>query len=137
MGSRDVNGSARPLFSWAESYLGIDVAGGAGVNLVADAAAFDFGVYDLVICTETLEHAANAEKICANANRLLLPGGVFIVTAAGPDRSPHSALDGGELRPTEFYRPVTRELLHDWLRGFRAMTINEANPGDIYALAFK
>src|SRR5678809_1536471 len=51
----------------------------------------------VVLCCETLEHAACAEAICRNAYRMLAPGGVFVVTAAGEGRDPHSAVDGGPL----------------------------------------
>ena len=66
------------------------------------------------------------------------PGGVFIMTAAGEGRLPHSAIDGGPLRQGEFYHNVTASELEGWLSGFAEARIT-TNPqaGDIYARAVK
>jgi hypothetical protein len=71
---------------------------------------------------------------------MLAPGGRLVVTAAAPPRAPHSAVDGGPLRPGEHYRNVDPDALGAWLRGvgFVCETL-EAHPdrGDVYALARK
>lgn len=139
MGSRNVNGSVRPLFAGA-AYVGLDLLPGPGVDVVADAATWpgDGKLFDCVVSTEVLEHAPGAARICANAHRLLTPGGVLILTMAGEGRPPHSALDGGELRPGEFYRNVPRPMLAGWLAAFVVRLIDAASHGgDIYALAVK
>jgi hypothetical protein len=65
--------------------VALDVLPGAGVDIVADAGDWDPGLqFDVVLCTEVLEHAPNAEQVVANAYRLLAPGGVFIMTCAAP-----------------------------------------------------
>lgn len=132
------SGSVRPLFPSAE-YLGVDRVPGEGVDVVADAATWKprpLHRFDTVVCTEVLEHAANAEQICANARALLVRGGVLLVTVAGPGREPHSALDGGPLRPGEFYRNVGEEALRAWLKPFGLSLVDSfSQPGDLYALA--
>jgi SAM-dependent methyltransferase len=142
------SGPVRPLFNGAD-YVGVDIAHGPNVDVVGNAATYrprsflDSGnvayrPVDTVVCCETLEHAPEADAICANAWKLLHPGGVFICTAAGEGRAPHSAVDGGPLRDGEFYRNVSREELRDWLKPFGfAMIDTFTTPGDIYALAVR
>jgi hypothetical protein len=148
----------RPLFNEADHYLGVDIAPGPNVDVVADAATWHPGAplprqqcrpqfFDTVVCCETLEHTPAAEHICGNAHQLLLVGGVFLVTTAGLGRAPHSAVDGGPLRQVlcertgvhidEFYRNVSRLLLSHWLAPFGFAMIDTTVPGDIYALAVK
>jgi SAM-dependent methyltransferase len=133
-------GPVRPLFDGAE-YLGVDAAPGEGVDVVGDAGVWrpdPFRRFDTVVCTEVLEHAPGARDLCENARRLLEPGGVFIVTAAGPGRAPHSSVDGGPLRPGEFYRNVADEELRAWLAPFGfALVDSFSAPGDVYGLAVK
>jgi len=117
IGSREINGEVRSLFRKAESYTGIDLAPGAGVDLVADGATFVLEAPpDRIVCCEVLEHAPNAAAILANAWRQLAPHGWLVVTCAAPNRAPHSAVDGGPLRPGEFYRNLTPRDVHDALK---------------------
>lgn len=146
LGSRTVagdwpySGPVRPLFAEAQIYIGVDTAPGPNVDIVANAASWSFAgrsTVDTVVCCETLEHTDEAGAICANAHRLLLAGGFFIVTTAGIGRAPHSAVDGGPIRDGEFYRNVDAVTLRDWLAPFAAAVIDTDSPGDIYALARK
>jgi SAM-dependent methyltransferase len=137
IGSRDVNGSVRKLFPNIR-YTGIDTTPGPGVDIVADGGRFRWlDCFDLVLCLEVLEHAENARAVCRNAYDLLDPNGVFLVTAAGPERLAHSGVDGGPLRAGEYYRGVTAELLREWLALFAVVLIDVSQPTDIYALAIK
>jgi SAM-dependent methyltransferase len=132
------SGAVRPLFNSAW-YVGVDIAPGPNVDVIADAAHWR-GKHDAdtVVCCETLEHTPEAARICENASRLLANNGVFIVTAAGAGRAPHSAVDGGRVRVGEFYRNVSREQLRDWLQPFFGFwMIDTDTPGDIYAMAVK
>lgn len=139
IGSRDVNGSVRPLFAGCEVYVGVDVRGGSGVDVVADGA--DYGQpesFDLVLSTETLEHAIDAREIVLNAYRILKPGGTFIVTCAAPNRAPHGN-DGGDVRG-EFYQGVDMEALKGWFSeaGFDPHTVRwNVEAGDVYGVAHK
>jgi hypothetical protein len=139
-GAREVNGSLRPLFPGTSKYLGVDVAPGVGVDVVADAADFDPPFRpDGVVCCEVLEHAARAKEIVVNAGRILSPGGVLVVTAATDPRAPHSATDGGPLVNSEFYRNVAPDDLEDWLSeaGFRSWRLDVHPRGDVRAVAHK
>lgn len=138
LGSRDVNGSPRSLFTHADKYTGIDLIAGEGVDITADAATFRTDErYDTIICMEVLEHTDKAREVCRTAYHHLLKGGVAFFTAAGIDRAPHSAADGGELRDGEYYRNVTVSELRWWLSDFQLVMVNTEIHGDIYALAIK
>ena len=137
-GSRNVNGSPRSLFVHAENYVGVDIVPGEGVDVVANAAEYSTDVrYDTVVCMEVLEHTDRGREICMNAYRHLLRGGVFLLTAAGHGREPHSAVDGKELKEGEYYRNITPADLRYWLSDFPFFLINTDTPGDIYALCVK
>lgn len=94
-GARDVNGTVRDLFP-NTTWVGVDIADGPGVNVVADFADYTHDrKVDLIVSTEVLEHTPRWRDIIQAAARNLRPAGRFIVTAAGPGRAPHSAVDGG------------------------------------------
>jgi SAM-dependent methyltransferase len=139
-GSLDINGSVRPLFK-TDSYLGIDLQGGPGVDIIADAMFFDHPTkFDCVVCCEVLEHAKFWDRIIQSAYRNLNSGGYFIVTCATDPREPHSARDGGALRPGEFYMNVPFHLLEHYLMKSGFDVLNRYvhhDRGDLYALAQK
>lgn len=140
IGSRDINGSPRQFFLQAD-YYGIDVQPGRGVDQVINGVNFDGrGVYDLVICAETLEHATDPSGLIASMFRALRPGGLALVTAAAPGRMAHSAIDGGEIRDAEHYRNIPPDDLRKWLEktGFVAIDIrHNGQAHDVYASARK
>lgn len=128
IGSRNVNGSLRGLFAgW--DYTGIDSAPGDGVDIIADGGTWDGEgrQFDVVLCAEVLEHAANWREIIDNSFRLLRPGGLFIGTAAGSGRPAHKC--SGEpmpTPPTEHYENIDREELKAALSSakFKGITID-------------
>jgi hypothetical protein len=139
-GSRNVNGSPRDIID-ADRWVGVDISDGPGVDVVADAATVNVpGLFELVVCVEVFEHATDDQCVgmCANAARHLERGGMFVATMAGMQRLPHSAVDGGMLRPDEFYRNVSHSLLDSWLQGagFSRWTIDEQGE-DIRCVAVK
>jgi hypothetical protein len=146
LGSRTVagpwpySGPVRHLFPGA-GYVGVDSMAGPNVDVVSNMATWQpnpFRPADTVVCTETLEHTPEAREICSNAWCLLGSGGVFIVTAAGVGRAPHSGVDGGPVRDQEYYRNINREQLRGWLVRFGFSLIDTFSTlGDIYALAVK
>lgn len=138
IGSFNVNGSVRPLFSAGAAYVGIDRQPGYGVDVAADARAYDGGeTFDIAITTEALEHDAEPEHIITCAWRALRPGGWIVITCAGEGRTPHGC-DGGPLPPWEAYQNVTRAHMERLLDDWQAVAITENRPcGDIYAVAQK
>lgn len=119
IGGRDLNGSTRPLFPNANPYHVLDILPGAGVDFVADAADWrpeDGRTYDLVITTETFEHAKRWPEIIQTAWDVLRPGGWLIFTCAGPGRPPHSGHAAvWELAPGEWYENVSAEQIREVL----------------------
>ena len=57
VGSRDINGSYRPLFE-NQFYTGIDIVPGKNVDVVVEPYRFPFpdGAFDVVVSGQTLEH---------------------------------------------------------------------------------
>lgn len=137
IGAFDVNGSARPLLSGAAEVVGLDVRPGRGVDIVADAATYEADQpFDVIISTETLEHAPDPRGIVARCYANLRPGGWLVVTAAGPERAPHNCNGGPTIPPDEHYANISPQDLEAWLAGWANVTI-EHNPqaGDVYAKA--
>jgi hypothetical protein len=107
IGGRNINGTIRPLFT-TEQYTAVDIAEGPGVDVIADGAEWQPAEpVHCVVCSEVLEHTPRVKDIINNAARMLRPQGRLIVTCAGPRRSPHSAVDGRELQPGEFYENIS------------------------------
>jgi len=108
IGSFNINGSARQILEQvAESYWGIDVQDGPGVDEVVDAVEYIWpDRYDVIVCNEVFEHTPHYAKIINNAAKSLSVNGIFIATMAGEGRPPHSALDENPIRPWEWYRNI-------------------------------
>jgi SAM-dependent methyltransferase len=135
IGSRNVNGSVREYFQ-AGVYLGIDLLAGDGVDIVADAAKWQpNGQFDAIVCCETFEHTPEWPTIVRNISLWLRPGGIALLTMASTGRAPHSGVDGGPVRPGEFYQNVEPEELAAVCDGFNLnVTLDTSTPGDLYAI---
>jgi len=108
IGARDVNGGVRSLFGPCE-YTTLDIEDGPGVDIVADARHWTPSVgvrFDVIVCTNVLEHVHDWHLLIDQAAEALMPGGWLIVTTVGDPFPPHSAVDGGALRPGEYYGNV-------------------------------
>jgi SAM-dependent methyltransferase len=139
IGSYNVNGSVRALCHGTACYLGVDTRPGPDVDLVCTGARLPKELsVDCAICCEVLEHTAEAPAICAEAYRVLRPGGLFYVTCATDPRAPHS-INGELTMPAgEYYRNVPPEALKEWLKDFRAVQLEvHDDRGDLYAVARK
>lgn len=117
IGGRNLNGSTRPLFPNAKPYHVLDILPGEGVDFVADAADWKPKLaYDLVVTTETFEHAKRWREIVLTAWDALRPGGWLIFTCAGPGRPAHSGVAAvWELSPGEWYANVSPEEIREEL----------------------
>lgn len=92
IGSFDVYGEIRSIFSDATEYIGIDLCDGPGVDVVANAHDLDklgLGQFDVVLSCEALEHDPDWQKTLKNALNCLKPGGMLIVTCATTLRPEH------------------------------------------------
>lgn len=121
IGSLDVNGSVRRHFPRACPYVGIDLAPGPGVDVVAS--GHDFGrdaSFATVITTECLEHDRGWRTTLANIERVLRPGGALVLTCATTGRHEH-----GTTRTSPPMSPST----NDHYRNLTAADVVGALPG--------
>ena len=111
LGGRDLNGHPRDLWPGVR-WLVLDLRPGPGVDVVADATVDqDHGVYDVVLCTEVLEHVEDWPAVVATSARALAAGGRLVITCAGPGRAPHSGITAAGITPGEWYRNVSHHEL--------------------------
>lgn len=95
----------------------LDIRPDEGVDIVADAATWTpTDQWDVVLCTEVFEHTPAWPDIIRTAHQALRPGGTALFTCARDDRPPHSAIDGGDLRPGEYYANLTDKALTEVLQ---------------------
>jgi len=125
LGARDINGSARSLCADAGRYVGVDMDEGAGVDLIADItepATLQGQEFDLVVCTETLEHLSEWEAAVETIKRLCKPGGWILVTVPGPGY-PHHAC------PLDFWRFTVADL-EAMFADLKIVLTEEAGPAE-------
>lgn len=90
VGSMNVNGSLRVHVESLRpsSYIGVDFIAGAGVDVVCDAndlkKRYGKNFFDVVISTEMLEHSKDWRATIGVMKRILVPGGLLMLTARGP-----------------------------------------------------
>lgn len=89
LGSFDMNGSPREVFTGAGSWTGVDWRPGPGVDVVSLAHEVQIDRADLVLCCQMLEHDPHWEKTVEKAASLIRGGGWAILTWAGPGYTPH------------------------------------------------
>lgn len=108
LGSLDVNGSVRDLFSG--EYIGIDRVQGPGVDHVMDAHCLDFpeASFDTVVSTSMLEHDAAFWETLPEVARVLRPGGHFILTTVTTGFGVHHEPDYWRFLPSTW--PLLMEM---------------------------
>jgi len=85
VGSHDVNGSCRPLFTrtgW--QYEGLDIAPGENVDIVIDVDKYDWQLgkkYDVVISTSTMEHVEDLKAFSQEVAKVLKPNALVFLSA--------------------------------------------------------
>jgi SAM-dependent methyltransferase len=114
-----------PLRERGLRVIHVDARQEPGVDIIADVTTLD-GVndtYDLVLCTNLLEHVVDREQTVRHVKRVVRPGGTLVLTV--PRRYPIHAdpIDTG-------YRPDTAELsaLLGWSAVIRAEVLTVRAP---------
>jgi len=85
MGSYNVNGSFKSLFSGA--YIGVDIRPGPGVDVIIGVDDLTtIGKFDVLVSGNTLEHVEDVGVFMSNCNLLLDVGGLMciVVPSSGP-----------------------------------------------------
>lgn len=80
IGSYNVNGTLRDLFPEQEDYLGIDIRPGPGVDEISKVDNMSGDSYDLILCSEMLEHDKFPYHTLAHIYRVLHRNGYLILT---------------------------------------------------------
>ncbi len=89
VGSQNINGSVRKHFFNCD-YLGIDLGKAPGVDVVASIIDYNTpNIFDVVISSEMLEHCKEWDEALLQMYKNTKPGGLFILTCAGPMRQEH------------------------------------------------
>jgi SAM-dependent methyltransferase len=115
VGSLDINGSVRELFSNCD-YTGVDLQLGPGVDLACQGQLVEFPTahFDTTISAECLEHNPFWRETVANMLRMTRPGGLVLISCAttgrlehgttrtNPDASPFTSAE-----KWEYYRNLT------------------------------
>jgi SAM-dependent methyltransferase len=86
VGSRNVNGTARDVIDKAtyKEWIGVDIEAGPNVDRIMSVydLSQNYGVeFDVVICTEMMEHVESWPSALLEMSRVLKDGGYLIVTS--------------------------------------------------------
>lgn len=117
VGGADINGTVHKLLGPVERIDVLDISSGPGVTIVGDATAPNTWTdiresfaplvgYDLIICTEVLEHVRDWPELISGARSVLREGGWFIGTCASTGRREHGARGEHEPPEGEWYENV-------------------------------
>jgi SAM-dependent methyltransferase len=119
VGSMDVNGTVRSLFFRAKEYVGIDMRPGKDVDRVMLAEDlpkhFEAGYFDVVVCSNALEHMEFWEDAIRGMWFVLKEGGTLTLVTPTKEKGRHGY-------PGDFWR-FTHE---DYRHIFKDQTITEA-----------
>lgn len=118
VGSLNINGTVRDFFP-ATDYLGVDVASGPGVDLVAQGEnlTFDDNTFDIAISAECFEH--NPEWAATFANMTRMASRYVVFTCASDGRAEH-----GTRRSSPESSPLTLEW--DYYRNLNEQDFRDA-----------
>lgn len=108
VGSQEVNGSFREFVApEAAVYIGTDITAGRGVDILCPAEKiarlFGQGAFDLVICTELLEHVEDWRAVIRNLKAVTAVGGYIALTTRMPGFPFHGY-------PDDFWRFTAADL---------------------------
>lgn len=128
IGSLDINGSVRDIFSDCE-YVGVDMRGGRNVDIVANSHCLPFQEeFDCIVCCEMLEHDDNPFLTAKEIERVLKPGGYVIITASGISFPKHEF-------PSDYWR-FTVDGLRVLFKNFEILEARE-DENEVYLVARK
>lgn len=146
IGSLDINGNNRFLFSGDFEYVGVDIGEGKNVDIICRGHEYKSDVlFDVVMSTECFEHDEFYDLTLQNMYLHLKPEGVFLFTCATTGRKEHGTKrTSPEDAPfvTDYYKNVTekdvREVLNieELFSDFQFISRTTA-PHDLYFWGIK
>ena len=122
VGSFDVNGGIRGLFSAAEDYVGVDLCEGPGVDCVSSGHELSYpdGSFDISLSSECFEHNPYWRETFLNMTRMTRPGGLVAFSCASRGRVEHGTgrtdpihSPGTQSRGLDYYRNLEQADFHD------------------------
>lgn len=118
VGSLDINGTVRGFFTNC-TYIGIDLGEGKGVDVVSPIHEYLHpNEFDVVVCTEMLEHDKFWRKSLRQMYHNLKSRGLLIFSCAGPTRQEHgttSSTASDSPFTNDYYENRTKDdLLSEW-----------------------
>jgi SAM-dependent methyltransferase len=136
VGSLDVNGSLRPIAEALKpkSYIGVDITEGKGVDQICSAehliSRFGRNRFDVVICTEVLEHVRNWHNVVHNLKQILASSGVLLVTTRSKGHEFHGY-------PFDFWRYEISDMEHIFSDLDISMLERDSKHPGVFMLAVK
>jgi SAM-dependent methyltransferase len=114
----DIGAQNGPYAKWFPNRVAVDIRRGARVDLLSDAHALALAdaSFDVVLCTEVLEHLQEPQRAIDEMYRVLKPGGTLLLTT----RFLFPIHDA----PHDYYR-FTKYGLRYLLRKFEILDLNE------------
>ena len=113
----------------------IDIEEGSGVDRICDIydliSVFGEEKFDVVICTETLEHVANWILAISNLKKVLRPGGIMVLSAPRPGRKYHGYPFDFWRYAKEDWRVILSDMIYLSICGIkRGMVVKAIKPLD-------
>jgi len=122
VGSLDINGSVKHLFSDAKEYIGIDTRKGKNVDIVMNAhdiySRFGKDSFDTVLCYNMLEHDDLFWVTLENMKKVLRTGGWLIMSIPTYGFPTHD-------HPRDYWRVSGEAYRNILLRGFQMLDLTK------------
>lgn len=132
IGSLDINGSLRGLFSYP-NYVGVDLELGPGVDyaVLGENVKYRDDSFDISVSAECFEHNPQWAEGFANMKRMTRPGGLIVFSCAGTGRPEH-----GTARTDPGSSPFTTSAGWNYYRNLTPQDF-EGVPGLLDGLEYK
>jgi len=119
IGSLDINGNNRHLFTGNYTYIGVDIGPGKNVDVVSRGHEYKPNTpFDIVISAECFEHDEFWPLTIQNGINYLKPNGLFLFSCATDSRPEH-----GTRKTTPQDSPFTSKIENDYYKNLSPIDI--------------
>lgn len=129
VGSLNVNGTVKHLFSDAEEYIGIDFRDGKDVDIVMNAhdipTRFMENSFDTVICMDMLEHDDRFWITLSAINFVLKPGGFLWIVMPTIDFPIHN-------HPGDYWRATEQAFRDVFFKGYDILSMEKVHTKELH-----